>query len=788
MSSCGLCAACKPRYKRLVDNIFPSNLEEGLVGTEMEKLTYYAVSAPEKLDRIGIYLAKLLTRNIQRRRDAPVFIAMEALNLLLQACHAQQINLFVESFLKMVATLLESENPELQALGTNSFERFSKIEEDTPSYHRRYDFFVSKFSSMCHSNVKNQEVREKIQLHGVQGLRGVIRKTVSDELAVNIWEKQHMDKIVPSLLFTMQSNPSKGLNEDGSPIIPDDKDRAWVLAEESFRELLSRAGFANVPAAVSPVLTHMDNHELWSPDNTFAIKCFKIIMYSMQEQYTHVTVKMLLDHIDSHADENEAIKASMLKVLCAIVPIPSSTAIGPSVIDVFNRLAKHLKSLANREDQKKFESALIDTTGILASVVPDYQKLEILSFYVNKAHEALCGGGTLMEMTKGGAKYCSLLLQCLYHISKMYKPSSNLSSISSSLLEPLLKVALLADSRERLLAQQVLISLLDKNGNFNKLAVVDKPSDLLEMDLTSSAPSKSDADFMDRRLPSIYRWLLECFMLDDNNAENYSLLYKCLATLCLSIACPDVIIELIRLTLAVQNTFVDWLSKPSANIVKITWGMAATASNMIILSHLSSIPQLEMYVHLILKNREENLPQFLPSALHDSGDRSLRVDALILPKVLFTNNGVYDALTGCSGFNVEKLNQPFSANMPLISINSAEAQRNSIDVESIHVQFIDEDETSAIEIDGRTPPQAITFAYLKQITMRAPISRSEQSERNQIIIDHVLSVPFEQLMAEMKPNPAIKAQKLMTQILSDVADSSDDEDQDSLHIPMHCLI
>lgn len=39
------------------------------------------------------------------------------------ACHCQSINLFVESFLKMVAKLLESEKPNLQILGTNSVSR-----------------------------------------------------------------------------------------------------------------------------------------------------------------------------------------------------------------------------------------------------------------------------------------------------------------------------------------------------------------------------------------------------------------------------------------------------------------------------------------------------------------------------------------------------------------------------------------------------------------------------------------------------------------------------------------
>lgn len=51
------------------------------------------------------------------------------------------------------------------------FVRFANIEEDTPSYHRRYDFFVSKFSAMCHSNHSDKDTREKIRLAGIQGLQ-----------------------------------------------------------------------------------------------------------------------------------------------------------------------------------------------------------------------------------------------------------------------------------------------------------------------------------------------------------------------------------------------------------------------------------------------------------------------------------------------------------------------------------------------------------------------------------------------------------------------------------------
>ena len=45
---------------------------------------------------------------------------MEAMDILLMACHAQTLNLFVESFLKMVQKLLEDSNPHLQILATNS--------------------------------------------------------------------------------------------------------------------------------------------------------------------------------------------------------------------------------------------------------------------------------------------------------------------------------------------------------------------------------------------------------------------------------------------------------------------------------------------------------------------------------------------------------------------------------------------------------------------------------------------------------------------------------------------
>ena len=51
------------------------------------------------------------------------------------------------------------------------FVKFAKIEEDTPSYHRRYDFFVSKFASLCHSNHAQVETRNRLKIAGLQGIQ-----------------------------------------------------------------------------------------------------------------------------------------------------------------------------------------------------------------------------------------------------------------------------------------------------------------------------------------------------------------------------------------------------------------------------------------------------------------------------------------------------------------------------------------------------------------------------------------------------------------------------------------
>lgn len=72
----------------------------------------------------GLYVENIQSHIWLRRF---VVIAMEAMDQLLVACHAQTLNLFVESFLRIVQKLLESAEPELQILATQSVSDFRNL-------------------------------------------------------------------------------------------------------------------------------------------------------------------------------------------------------------------------------------------------------------------------------------------------------------------------------------------------------------------------------------------------------------------------------------------------------------------------------------------------------------------------------------------------------------------------------------------------------------------------------------------------------------------------------------
>lgn len=392
----------QPRYKRLINNIYPAVPQDSYDKSNLEKLTFYARAQP----------AQRNARDLAHHKTGYVAIGVEAMDRLLSTINAQSLNLFVESFLRTVQQLVESTDINMQLLATQSFVKFASIEENTPSY-RRYDFFVSKFASMSHNNDPDMDKRRQLRMAGLSGLKGIIRKTVSDDLRAHILYEIQMDKIVPSLLFNMQSqdilpnssSAASGSHRNIASIIAEtpltgptfgDTSAPAMVGEDCLKELIRRATYGHIKSVIKPVLRRLDINNLWlltdgDLEEQFSVILSKIIMLSIQTQHSCTAILILMNHLDDtiRADGNsqdEQIRIGMVKVLNSIIAIAAAESIWPSVMEIINSLLENLRTSINNHGKQEieFQEAIMDTLREFSSNLPDYQKTDIILYRVER--------------------------------------------------------------------------------------------------------------------------------------------------------------------------------------------------------------------------------------------------------------------------------------------------------------------------------------------------------------------------------------------------------------------
>ncbi|XP_035388662.1 protein EFR3 homolog B isoform X3 [Electrophorus electricus] len=765
---CGCCGALRPRYKRLVDNIFPDDPEDSLVKANMEKLIFYALSAPEKLDRIGAYLSERLCRDVVRHRYGYVCIAMEALDQLLMACHCQSINLFVESFLTMVRQLLESDKPNLQILGTNSFVKFANIEEDTPSYHRSYDLFVSRFSEMCHSSYEDPDTRTRIRMAGIRGLQGVVRKTVKDELQANIWDPQHMDKIVPSLLFNLQQDEIT--ERSPSPHTEKDKESPVELTERCFRELLGRAAYGNIKNAVKPVLMHLDNHSLWE-GKSFAVQCFKIIMYSIQSQHSHLVIQLLLGHLDANSKNSATVREGIVEVISEAAAIEASGSIGPTVLEVFNILLRQLQlsvdyeltgtyepypnagnKLIKGSEERQLQEAVIKTIGLFANTLPTYQRSEVMLFIMGKfpVPEMDPALGSANTGFVGSRMIQIMLLKSLLQVTAGFQTTNMLTALPSSFLDPLLSFTLMEDVKIRLLVLNVLISLIDRHDNKHKFSSLRVITDVLTLKLKMNKCSRQDNLFMKKHSQRLYRHIFLASKEKTSGQGHFQSLYTLFGLICVELANEEVVVDLIRLALALQNLALSEEILPVYNRCAIH---ALSAAYLNLISQLTTVPTFCQHVHEVIEARRKELPFMLPDDVFMETPKLPEKMVNVEGEVLFSQTKIAEMLGG-SGYSSERLATFY---IPELTDEDRLSKRKSIgDTISLQLEM---DSRHSPEKEQKTPAEQITFETLKQAIDDVILEEQERERRRQVI-ERFQTAPFEEIVAHCGARAALLQSKL----------------------------
>ncbi|GMR36410.1 hypothetical protein PMAYCL1PPCAC_06605, partial [Pristionchus mayeri] len=621
------CVPCKPRYRRLVDNIYPRAINEGLINMQMQKLTFYAISHPEKLERIGEYLVQRMARDLARLRFVQVKIAVEAMDQLLEACHSSpSLVQFTENHLRMVQKLLESNIPAMEQLATTSFVKFSNMEENSPSYHRQYDFFISKFSQMCHSS--HDEQWKAMRCAGLRGLRGVVWKSVTDGLHPTIWERQHMDKIVPSILFNLH----EGEAEEGSghecvlssrnvfSTLDDDNERdrddPHALSDLCLRELMGKATFGSMRAVMDPLLKHLDLHKKWQPPPNFAIALFKAILYSIQTQNSYFVIQELINHLDTMASSNAKIRIGIATVLSSIVNI-AGTSIGPLLLSIFNSLLKHLRTSVefqqssycpNKEDETTYQETLINAMGDFANALPDYQKVEMMMFTVGNIPSLSASN----ECKSSDAFLQHVLVKTLLKVATKYRTAYLATVFTDSFLATLLRLSMAADPQVRLNTLYIFHTLLDRHDNISCLSHLGYELDVSELQLTVEKCSRADQMFIRKHTNHLLTTLYKCVLKEGEGAELIERLdaIQCiLCLLCIEVGYDEMLLELFRLSLTLQDYALDMTQKISDEKRMRVNNMVAKFLNLS--SQLMALPSLCQHVQQVVAKRASRGPALM---------------------------------------------------------------------------------------------------------------------------------------------------------------------------------
>ncbi|KAJ8306182.1 hypothetical protein KUTeg_016727 [Tegillarca granosa] len=318
---------------------------------------------------------------------------------------------------------------------------------------------------------------------------------------------------------------------------------------------------------------------------------------------------------------------------------------GPSVLDVFNSLLKHLRiSVDNksseenqRNKEKKFEEAVINTIGEFANNLPDYQKIEIMMFIMAKfpqfGNEDL-GFGTMDTQLQ------TMLLKTLLKVSTKYKTVTMANTFPPEFLQPLLRISLLEDPIMRLIVQEILHTLIDRHDNTNKLLRIVIPKDISQLRLMLEKVQRQDSMFMKKNNVQFYWSILENVMMESNKVDNFEALYCTMCLISIEMGGDDILLELLRLGLDVQQIALD-------NHLPLTHqcaihGLVAAFLNLV--SQLMSLPPLCQYVSEVIETRRREAKYLLPDFAFNRTNRPTRYSSIkiILLNIALTFNSCED--------------------------------------------------------------------------------------------------------------------------------------------------
>jgi hypothetical protein len=531
---------------------------------------------------------------------------------------------------------------------------------------------------------------------GLRGLHGVVKKTVSDDLQVNIWQPVHIDKIAPALVFNMfdgvdvSQRDTSTVDKLQSEVLDDSVPAG--LAETCLRDLLGKASFGNIKDTMTPILKQLNHEGLWAP-NDFSIQLFQIIIFSIQSQYSYVVIQSLIEQLDIPSpltdtpdSENYVSpatrKANIADVIRAAVPIAAGSAMGPSILEIFHSLLQKMRQAIDeidikvldreRTEYESYRDMLVNVIGTFASVLPDYQKIEVITYLVGKmpsqeSAELMSESWgskdpTVRQQTSSRSEHMHRLklIECLRQAVSTYKPQSLSSTFPVSLFDPLLRLLLDEDPNLRLEVHYIIQRLLDHHANLKKIAITVSWNSTQELGLEMGQASKQDIIFMKKNGNYVFWTLYEQGQLMTNRPEHYAAIAQTLMILSLSLGPELVVVDGLRMILGLQDhahSNVNNLSALSRCCIH-----ALTASFINFVAKWMGNRDLWGFTEEVVNERQRQAPYLLPDEVLVNFSEQKRVPSVsellgLDECLLFQRESISNVLSNL-GHEIERLTVP----------------------------------------------------------------------------------------------------------------------------------
>ncbi|ORE09142.1 hypothetical protein BCV72DRAFT_254967 [Rhizopus microsporus var. microsporus] len=428
------------KHATLINNCYPEKEGENKPrASELSYLVFYASSRPVKLTKVGVFLEKKVEKDASRGRKQNNHVTLDIIKSLVHSCH-RDLNLFSKYVVKIIQMMLQTKDIELIDHACQVFVAFTEYHDGSTlgvdsDFTNDYEALLSKFAEFCSFDSTNELLKLQMRYSGQRSLQAAV---TSSALQVSNYKAQ-LDLILNPLIVTLsnttnpadalaQSNENADIRQSAISHETLNSHSIDILAAKTFALLFSKANGIALKQSLAPIFLYVNEKHAWWPSN-FIVSMIKLVLHSLQPQYSYLLVSEVVQQLSNTKAENEeclkkraSLVSSLDAILNANVPL-----VGISVLEVLSSLFTQLTLSLNDSGQKFLESkpsneidalhysihhGLVCSIGGLASQTYYVNQLnDITAFIVSKIRINNNGSDTVDELPI--VEYRKAAIKCL---------------------------------------------------------------------------------------------------------------------------------------------------------------------------------------------------------------------------------------------------------------------------------------------------------------------------------------------------------------------------------------